>query len=72
MPLYLQSVNDASSRLPAHLYHLHARAVKTMFAGYGLPECGTYLVALQRVSMPALFCHSSSYACLLTHWPVWR
>lgn len=36
------------------MHHIHASAVEAMFTGDVLPECGTYLVALCEVSIPAL------------------
>ena len=59
MPLYLSSISLALSLLESG-YHTHARAVKAMLAGDGLPERSTNLVALHLLldHMPGLFlCH---------------
>ena len=50
MPLYLQSISVLLVSIICSV-HIHASAVKAMLAGDVLPECGTYLVALCKLSI---------------------
>jgi hypothetical protein len=53
VPLYLErGQNDAFYACSAGSFYSHAGAVETMFAGDGLPERSTYLIALVPVNTP--------------------
>lgn len=50
--------------------HIHTRAIKAMFTRDGLPECGTYLVALRTVNIVSFSGLDVFITRVRTHWPV--